>query len=58
MANVPPDLIYLENQATTPTDPRVLDAMLPFLGSWRIGVETITRFGHTVRSVTRRRYRC
>ena len=26
-----PDSIYLDNQASTPTDPRVRDAMLPFL---------------------------
>ena len=24
--------VYLDNHATTPLDPRVLDAMLPFLG--------------------------
>ena len=32
-----PDLIYLDHQATTPTDPRVRDAMLPFLGVDAVG---------------------
>lgn len=32
-----PDSIYLDNQATTPTDPRVRDAMLPFLDTSFVG---------------------
>jgi cysteine desulfurase len=32
-----PDSIYLDNQATTPTDPRVRDALLPFLETSAVG---------------------
>ena len=32
-----PDLIYLDNQATTPTDPRVRDALLSFLEASAVG---------------------
>ena len=31
------DSIYLDNQATTPTDPRVRDALLPFLETSAVG---------------------
>lgn len=31
------DSIYLDNQATTPTDPRVRDALLPFLEANAVG---------------------
>ena len=32
-----PDSIFLDNQSTTPTDPRVRDAMLPFLEAASVG---------------------
>jgi cysteine desulfurase len=32
-----PDSIFLDNQSTTPTDPRVRDAMLPFLEVGSVG---------------------
>jgi cysteine desulfurase len=32
-----PDSIFLDNQSTTPTDPRVRDAMLPFLSARAVG---------------------
>ena len=35
-ARVPADAIYLDYQATTPTDPRVVEAMMPYL-VWRFG---------------------
>ena len=32
-----PNSIFLDNQSTTPTDPRVRDAMLPFLSAGTVG---------------------
>ena len=33
--------IYMDNHATTPVDPRVLDAMMPYLTN-QFGNETVT----------------
>lgn len=40
-----PDLIYLDHAATTPLDPRVLDAMLPWLGARFGNPSTLYRLG-------------
>ena len=37
--------IYLDNSATTPLDPAVVDAMLPFLREQAVS-RTLHRFGH------------
>jgi cysteine desulfurase len=52
-ANTPP--IYLDNQATTRLDPRVLDAMLPyFTEHFGNPHSTSHAYGHTAAAKSRR----
>lgn len=45
MQNPLDDIIYLDNNATTPLDPRVLDAMMPFFTSIFANAASTHRFG-------------
>lgn len=40
-----PDIIYLDNNATTPLDPRVLDAMMPYFTSEFANASSTHQFG-------------
>ena len=42
--------IYIDNSATTPVDPRVLDAMLPFLKEDFGNASSIHHFGQRARA--------
>src|ERR671921_1397614 len=41
--------VYLDNAATTPLDPRVLESMLPYLGSRRGNPSSLHAFGSSTR---------
>ncbi len=41
--------VYLDNNATTPVDPKVREAMLPFLGEYYGNPSSLHRFGRVVR---------
>jgi cysteine desulfurase len=43
-------LIYLDHNATTPLDPKVLEAMLPFLGDQFGNPSSLSRIGRTART--------
>ena len=44
-----PELVYLDNAATTPVDPRVLEAMLPHLGARRGNPSSLHALGAAAR---------
>src|SRR4028119_1558833 len=48
------DPVYLDNAATTPLDPRVLEAMLPHLGATRGNPSSIHTRGAAARSAVER----
>ena len=43
-------MIYLDHNATTPIHPKVLEAMLPFLGAFYGNPSSLYRHGRLVRS--------
>src|SRR5205085_10764999 len=43
------DLVYLDNNATTPLAPGVLEAMMPYLTEWYGNPSSVHRFGQRVR---------
>src|SRR5205085_8793465 len=43
------DLVYLDNNATTPLAPGVLEAMLPYLTEWYGNPSSVHRFGQRSR---------
>src|SRR5207247_9141695 len=48
---MPKRLVYLDNAATTPVRPEVLEAMLPYLGREAFGNQSSAhRFGRTARA--------
>ena len=42
--------IYLDHQATTPIDPAVLDAMMPYLTEWYGNPSSVHFYGQEARS--------
>ena len=45
-----PGFVYLDHNATTPLDPRVRDAMLPWLGERHGNPSSVHRFGQAARN--------
>src|SRR2546423_1345741 len=43
------DLVYLDNNATTPLAPGVLEAMMPYLTEWYGNPSSVHRFGQRSR---------
>jgi len=41
--------LYMDNHATTPMDPRVLEAMMPYLTEWYGNPSSVHRFGQKSR---------
>lgn len=48
------DLIYLDHNATTPLDPRVLEAMMPYLTSLYANASSNHKFGHEANQAVKR----
>src|SRR3954470_19646178 len=46
---MPMDLVYLDNNATTPLAPGVLEAMMPYLTEWYGNPSSVHRFGQRSR---------
>ncbi|MEP4531724.1 MAG: aminotransferase class V-fold PLP-dependent enzyme, partial [Cyclobacteriaceae bacterium] len=48
------DIIYLDHNATTPLDPRVLEAMMPYLTNLYANASSNHKFGHEVNQAVKK----
>lgn len=48
------DLIYLDHNATTPLDPRVLEAMMPYMTNLYANASSNHKFGHVVNQAVKK----